>query len=558
MKGMVSFSPPSFPPRGRRADPGQQMKNPVHEPSLDAASLKRENTALRRQVQTLERRLAEREASLRAKTDALRETQSQLEGQFRSLAESASEIICRYDRACRLVFANSALSVLLRRPLNDLLGKTPKEHDPGLRLTPYQSLIEAVIESGTERDTELILPDTGDGIRYHHIRIFPERGRQGETIGALALGRDITDRKQAEDRLYASEQAFRAVVEHAPDYIARYDVNCRRLYVNPALRSLLQHEREHVIGTTPAELSRFIDPHHYMNLLRTVVRTGKVVTEEVRLRYEDGRIGWGHILAAPEFSVSGAVVSVLAISRDISESKEAEQRLLESYDILRELTSRRETAREEERKRIARELHDELGQQLTALRMGASTLRLRFGPGNPELTEHVQKLLQLADQTMHVVRQAVSSLRPAALDAGIAAGLEWLVAEFTRGAKAEYRLSLPDENLPLDEAHAIAVFRIAQEALTNIARHARARRVFVSLGIVRSECLLEVSDDGCGFDPVASRKRSFGLAGMKERVLMLGGKIAIDSAPGKGTKIEVKLPMPCAGAGDATQAPGKG
>lgn len=520
------------------------MKNPVHEPPLDAESLKRENAALRRKVQALERQLAQRDELLGAKTDALLEIQSQLEGQLRSLAESASEIICRYDRGCRLVFANSALSALLRTPLHDLLGKTPNEHDPALRLAPYQSLIEAVIETGAEHDIELILPDMGDGIRYHQIRIFPERGLQGEMIGALALGRDITDRKHAEDRLHASEQAFRAVVEHAPDCIARYDVNGRRVYANPALLSFLQRDREDVIGATPVELSGFVDPHHYMDLVQTVVQTGRVVSEEVRLRFANGRLGWGHILLVPECAVSGAVASVLAISRDISESKEAEQRLLESYEILRELTSRRETAREEERKRIARELHDELGQQLTALRMGASTLRLRFGPGNPALTDHVQKLLQLADQTMHVVRRAVASLRPAALDAGIAAGIEWLVAEFSRGAKFEYSLSLPDENPLLDEARAIAVFRIAQEALTNIARHAHARHVLVSLGSVGTQCVLEVRDDGCGFDPVASRARSFGLAGMKERVLMLGGKIEIDSTPGKGTKIEVKLPIP--------------
>jgi signal transduction histidine kinase len=211
--------------------------------------------------------------------------------------------------------------------------------------------------------------------------------------------------------------------------------------------------------------------------------------------------------------------------------------------MLRELTSRRETAREEERKRIARELHDELGQQLTALRMGASTLRIRFGPDNPELTEHVQKLLELADQTMQVVRDAVSSLRPGALDAGISAAVEWLAAEFSRGTQVTYSLSVPDENLPLAEERAIALFRIVQEALTNVARHARARHVHVKLERVGDDCLLEIRDDGCGFDPVAIRKRSFGLAGMKERMLMLGGKIDIVSTPGKGTTIKVELPI---------------
>ena len=712
----------------------------------------------------------------------------ELEAQFRSLAESSSDIICRYDRACRLVYANSGLTALMRRPQQDLLGQTPNEHHPDLRLAPYQVLLQQTIDTGIPSEIELKLPDTGNGPRYHHIRIFPERTLYGETTGALALGRDVTERKLAEDRLHASEQAFRAVVEHSPDYIARYDMSFRRIYANPALRSLTKDD---VVGKTPAETGAFVDPVHYMGRLRTVVETCQEVTEQVRLRDATGRIRWGHIRIVPEFSPSGEVASVLAISRDvddlkrseqlfrtlaenfpdmigrfdaqgrylyvnpavtktfgiaqeaivgkvlgtldidgsaeliasiraglerafaegvsnesearcysefgarvfelrhipehdsegrvvsvlgvarditwlrametalrdserafrtlaenapdpiirydrecrriyvnpefervcgldaatllgrkagkvlhapaaisrrfrdklrtvmrtgiaakfelnwdsptkpqcwsiqivpeydahgqvqsgltiwrdISDRKEVEQRLRESYDILRELTSRRETAREEERKRIARELHDELGQQLTALRMGASTLRIRFGPDNPELTDQVQKLLELADQTMQVVRDAVSSLRPGALDAGIAAALEWLTAEFSRGTEIGYSLSVPDETLPLAEERAIALFRIVQESLTNVARHARARHVSVTLERAGNDCLLQVRDDGCGFDPVATRKRSFGLAGMKERMLMLGGKIDIVSAPGKGTTIKVELPI---------------
>lgn len=724
----------------------------------------------------------------------------ELEGQFRSLAESSSDIICRYDRACRLVYANSGLMTLMGRPLQDLLGKTPNEHEPDLRLARYQALLQQTIETGIQRDIELMLPDTGNGVRYHHIRIFRERTLHGETIGALALGRDVTERKLAADRLHASEQAFRAVVEHSPDYIARYDLNFRRIYANPALRSLTTVD---VVGKTPAEMGAFVDPAHYMSRLRTVVETRQEVTEQVRLRDRNGRIRWGHIRIVPEFSPSGEVASVLAISRDIddlkrseqlfrtltenfpdliarfdsacrylyvnpavakafgiaqnamvgsvlgtlkvdgsaeltasirvglerafaegvsneaeaywysesgvrvfelrhipehdseghvvsvlgvarditwlrametalrdserafrtlaenapdpiirydrecrriyvnpefqrvcgmdasellgrkagkvlsapaalerrfrerlratlrtgvgakfelnwetatkpqcwsvqlvpeydadgkvqsgltiwrdiSERKEVEQRLRESYDILRELTSRRETAREEERKRIARELHDELGQQLTALRMGASTLRIRFGPDNPALAEQVQKLLELADQTMQVVRNAVSSLRPGALDAGISAALEWLAAEFSRGTQIAYSLSVPDETLPLAEERAIALFRIVQESLTNVARHARARHVSVTLERVGNDCLLQVRDDGCGFDPVATRRRSFGLAGMKERMLMLGGKIDIASAPGKGTTIKVELPIGQADSAAAARVP---
>jgi len=237
------------------------------------------------------------------------------------------------------------------------------------------------------------------------------------------------------------------------------------------------------------------------------------------------------------------VQSVLTVWRDISERKEAEQRLRESYELLRELTSRRETAREEERKRIAREMHDELGQQLTALRMGASTLRIRFGHDNPALAEHVQKILVLADKTMRVVRDVVASLRPAVLDAGLAAALEWLAEDFARNGHTTCCLRVPEDNLPLAEDRAVALFRIVQEALTNIVRHAEAKQVFITLAQKGDDCLLEVRDDGRGFDPVAIRKQSFGLAGMKERVLMLGGEIDVASSPGRGTSIQVRVPI---------------
>ncbi|TKC80249.1 PAS domain S-box protein [Trinickia terrae] len=227
---------------------------------------------------------------------------------------------------------------------------------------------------------------------------------------------------------------------------------------------------------------------------------------------------------------------------DLTERKEAEQRLRESYEMLRELTSRRETAREEERKHIAREMHDELGQYLTALRMRASAIRMQFGDDRPDLVGQTQTLVALVDETMQVVRGVITSLRPPALDTGIVAALEWLAAEFNRSGRTVCRLRLQDEHIVVSEDRAIVLFRVVQEALTNVARHAAAGQVIIALARTPDACLLEVRDDGRGFDPLAARKKSFGLAGMRERVRMLGGQIEIVSAPGNGTAIKVSLP----------------
>jgi PAS domain S-box-containing protein len=180
-----------------------------------------------------------RDMTAHHRTESLLTIQLELEAQFRRLAESTLDVICRYDRQCRLVYANSGLSATLRKPLQDLLGKTPAEHEPDGRYAQYQALLASVIETGTERHVEVMVPDAGSGARHHHIRVIPERGLQDEIVGALALGLDITERKEAEQRLYASEQAFRAIVEHSPDYIARYDLQYRRMYANPALLELM-------------------------------------------------------------------------------------------------------------------------------------------------------------------------------------------------------------------------------------------------------------------------------------------------------------------------------
>jgi PAS domain S-box-containing protein len=324
----------------------------------------------------------------------------------------------------------------------------------------------------------------------------------------------------------------------------RYDRDLRRIYVNPEFLHVTGQQLHEVLGKRVLEASDLPESvaESLSRLLKDVIEHGVAAKDEFAWERRGEPTCW-FVHAVPEYDAQGNVHSVLTIWRDITERMEAEQRLYESYELLRELASRRETAREEERKRIARELHDELGQQLTALRMGASALRMRFGRENPAVAEAIQNLLPLADTTMQVVRDVVASLRPAVLDAGIVAALEWVTAEFSRTSDAVCHLCVPEEQVSLAEDGSIAVFRIVQEALTNIARHAHARHVFVTLEQVEDYCVLDIRDDGKGFDPVAIRRRSFGLAGMKERAMMLGGEISLTSSPGQGTCITVRVPM---------------
>ena len=233
----------------------------------------------------------------------------------------------------------------------------------------------------------------------------------------------------------------------------------------------------------------------------------------------------------------------LQVAARTAELRESERRLEESYARLRELSAHRESAREDERMRIARELHDELGQTLTALRMKIALLRLEFGQDNPVLIEHVKHMNELVDRTIGVVRGVSSELRPAALDMGIVPALEWLVKEFRQQSDMACELLAPASGMALDANVELAIFRITQESLTNAIRHSEAHCVTVTLDVRDGQCFLEVRDDGCGFDPATIGKKKFGLVGMRERAEMLEGELHIASAPAAGTTLEVRIPI---------------
>lgn len=359
----------------------------------------------------------------------------------------------------------------------------------------------------------------------------------------LSLARDITVSKATEATLRESERQFRTLAENSPDLIIRYDRDCRRLYVNPAYVAFAGGTAATAVGKAPGEgWHGSVDVQDYKRVLRRVIETG-VRAESLMTWHPPGGEPAHYLFhSVPEYDADGTVVRVLTIGRDVTALKEAEWGLQESRRQLRELAARQDMAREEERKHIARELHDELGQSLTALRMSVSLLRVRFGQDDPALTDHAKAMTELVDRNIRFVRNVSSSLRPAALDMGIQSALEWLVDEFAAHAGIACTLHIMDSDIALDDSSGTTIFRIVQESLTNVARHAAATRVRVTLDRYGDFCRVTVRDNGKGFDPRQPRKTSLGLIGMQERVLMAGGDIDIDSEPGRGTVLVVRVP----------------
>lgn len=196
--------------------------------------------------------------------------------------------------------------------------------------------------------------------------------------------------------------------------------------------------------------------------------------------------------------------------------RESTEELFRSRQMIRDLAAHHEKIREEERARIAREIHDEFGQYLTALRMDTAMLNIRYGAGNPELKRHLDGMKQTIDTTIGVVRNLASVLRPGALDMGLVSAAEWLLAGFEERTGILYRLHAPREEIGLDNARATAAFRILQEALTNITRYAQASAVDVDIEVDDVALVMRVKDNGIGFDPAEVRgRKTFGLLGIR-------------------------------------------
>jgi len=237
------------------------------------------------------------------------------------------------------------------------------------------------------------------------------------------------------------------------------------------------------------------------------------------------------------------------LRQEAAEHRRAEQALQRSREELHELASVGATAREQEKSRIARELHDELAQSLTALKMDVGWIENHGPVFDQALASKVAAMHRLLDETVSATRRIASDLRPLMLDdLGLVAAAQWLAESFQKRHGIECRLSIEPPEIDLPDPQATAVFRIMQEALANAAKHAHASRIEIELRAQDGEIRLRVHDDGRGFDAAAPRKpTSFGIVGLRERAHLVGGRIAIDTAPGHGTTIEVSIPLRRAG-----------
>ena len=250
-----------------------------------------------------------------------------------------------------------------------------------------------------------------------------------------------------------------------------------------------------------------------------------------------------HAVSKTALGVAGMVVVPLMVL-GIAVLTSMVDRLQRSLEQLRALTGRLETVREEERKRVAREIHDELGQALTAIKIELSALLFEW-PAEQKPSRRAESMTKLVDQTIQSVRKISTELRPGILDAlGLVAAVEWAADEFETRTGTRCHVDLPKDALQIDQERATAIFRILQETLTNVARHADATQVDIRLAREDGSLILDVHDNGVGIgEEQLSASGSLGILGMRERALLLGGEFLMCGAPNQGARVRVRIPL---------------
>jgi PAS domain S-box-containing protein len=361
--------------------------------------------------------------------------------------------------------------------------------------------------------------------------------------------------RQADARATAavhdSEAQLSAIVESAMDAIITVDSGHKIVLFNRAAEQVFRCPKEAALG---GSLDRFLPVRfraaHHVHIERfghtgvTSRRMGDV-TALTAIR-ADGSEEFPIEASISQTEVDGRHYYTV-ILRDITARRQAEDQLRSQQNELRELSAQVFEAREEEKTLIARELHDELGQLLTAMKMDLSWLRERLPALDPALEVKARQMNEVLDQTVGSVRRIAADLRPLMLDdLGLADAAGWLVEDFARRSGIECRIDLPPaERLEaLGRDTAIAVYRVLQEALTNIARHSGAKRAWAVLEAGDDALLLEIEDDGRGISPdELTKSRSLGVKGMRERMLYLGGELEVARAPRGGTRVRARVPL---------------
>jgi PAS domain S-box-containing protein len=369
------------------------------------------------------------------------------------------------------------------------------------------------------------------------------KDKEGSVITIMSLVRDITEAKKSEASLLDSEYKYKLLFDRNPMPMWMRSFNGPGIIeVNESACRVFGYTRDEFLQM---DIQKFINPQE---LELFFIEYQKIIPEANNLGVWKYKHKGGSLVdvetIAQDIIYKGEYVR-LTLAIDVTEKIKAEEKLKKSYEEIRMLVARIENIREEERTTIAREIHDELGQQLAGIRMDLSWLVKKLSPKDELIKKRAESIFQLLDETVKTVRRIATKLRPSILDdLGLGDAIIWQSEEFKKRSGLEVNCIFETASIEIPSEIRIGLFRIFQESLTNIALHANATEVTVLLKWEEGLLTLSISDNGKGFEATKTgHNKTLGLLGMKERINRMGGKCEITSQPGSGTRVVAMVPL---------------
>jgi|GEM_PF-1058576 len=459
------------------------------------------------------------------------------EEKYRNVVEQAGDGIIVFEADGTILDVNESVSSLLGYSKDELLAFTVADILDSNELKNVPIRFD-LLERGESIVRQRKMKHRRGGMVETEIRA--KRLHDGTY---LAIIRDLTDRLQAQQQLQKEKDLLDSIINSLPGIFYFYDQNGKFIRWNKRFQDVTEYSSEEIAVMHPLDFFEGDDKLYLEKRIGEVFTKGMSDAEANFVTKSGKRIPYFFTGARIEVDHE---VCLVGMGIDITDRKHAELEIQDSYQQIRRLTTYLHNVREEERAHIAREIHDELGQQLTVIKMDVSWMKKKIASGDlPAVTEKMNEMLEILDGTVASVRRIATELRPSLLDdIGLIAAIEWQIDVFSKRTGIKIKLEKPDESLSVPDAYATGLFRILQESLTNITRHSNANQVDIHLKNQNKEFILCIQDNGRGFDmSELAGKKTLGLLGMRERSNAMHGTFTIESKPGQGTKVEVRVPL---------------
>jgi PAS domain S-box-containing protein len=473
------------------------------------------------------------------------------EARLRAILDNSPGMVFLKDPDGRYLHVNRQFECAFHMTYQQIVGKTDEAIFVPEEAAAFRVNDLKVLQAGVPLEFEEVATHD-DGPHTSIVSKFPLYGGDGKPYALCGISTDITDRKRMEETLRQSEERYRSIFENAVEGIFQTTIEGKYVAVNPALARMYGYDSpEDMIATIMDIASQlYVDPGRRDEFIRLMQVQEEVTGFEALVYRKDGSIIWISENVRIRRDQAGVFVGYEGTVDNITERKLANERLSATLEEVRLLSGRLATVQEEERTRIARELHDELGVGLTCLKIDLSRLHTMASEGagagaRKKVEDKIRSMIEQIDTTIASVQRLVTELRPAVLDdLGLVAAIEWQCQDFQRRTGIPCTCVTSADDIAMERERATAIFRICQEALTNTVRHANATAVTIKLELLSESLRLVVADNGVGIpDTKTSNRESLGLLGMRERVALFRGDITIQGDPGKGTTVTVCLPQ---------------